>query len=63
MFEFRLSTNSMSNPVLTFDGHVIELFFDDLRNGSRRVHVGQMWQGEIFPANERGLPAPRHRCQ
>ena len=51
MFEFQLSTNSMSKPIVTFDGHVIEFFYDDLRNGSRRVHVGHLKSAEIIPVS------------
>jgi hypothetical protein len=32
-----------------YDGHVIEFFFDDLTNGSRRVHVGHIKSIEILP--------------
>ena len=39
----------MSKPIVIFDGHVIEFFFDDLTNGSRRVHVGHVKSIEIMP--------------
>jgi hypothetical protein len=32
-----------------FDGHVVEFFFDDLTNDSRRVHVGHIKSIEIIP--------------
>lgn len=49
MIELQLSTHSMSKPIVIFDGHVIEFFFDDLTNGSRRVHVGHVKSIEIMP--------------
>jgi len=49
MIELQLSTRSMSRPIVIFDGHVIEFFFDDLTNGSRRVHVGHIKSIEILP--------------
>ncbi len=49
MIELQLSTHSMSKPVVLFGGHVIEFFFDDLRNGNRRVHVGHIQSIEIIP--------------
>jgi len=39
----------MSRPIVIYDGHVIEFFFDDLTNGSRRVHVGHIKSIEILP--------------
>ena len=51
MIELQLSTHAMSKPILIFDGHVIELFFDDLREGSRRVHVGHIKSIEITPVS------------
>ena len=49
MIELQLSTKAMSKPIVIFDGHVIEFFFDDLTNGSRRVHVGHIKSMEILP--------------
>jgi hypothetical protein len=49
MIELRLSTHAMSKPIVIFDGHVIEFFFDDLTGGSRRVHVGHITSIEIIP--------------
>ena len=49
MIELQLSTHVMSKPIVIFDGHVIEFFFDDLTNGSRRVHVGHIKSIEIIP--------------
>jgi len=49
MIELQLSTHAMSRPIVIFDGHVIEFFFDDLTNGSRRVHVGHIKSIEIIP--------------
>jgi hypothetical protein len=51
MIELQLSTHSMSKPIVIFDGHVIEFFFDDLTNGSRRVHVGHIKSIEIIPVS------------
>ena len=48
MIELQLSTKAMSKPIVSFDGHVIEFFFDDLTNGSRRVHVGHIKSIEII---------------
>jgi len=49
MIELQLSTHAMSRPIVIYDGHVIEFFFDDLTNGSRRVHVGHIKSIEILP--------------
>ena len=51
MIELQLSTHSMSKPIVIFDGHVIEFFFDGLTNGSRRVHVGHIKSIEIIPVS------------
>jgi hypothetical protein len=51
MIELQLSTKAMSKPIMIFDGHVIEFFFDDLTNGSRRVHIGHIKSIEIFPVS------------
>ena len=49
MIELQLSTRSMSKPIIVFDGRVIEFFYDDLREGSRRIHVGHIKSIEIIP--------------
>ena len=49
MIELQLSTKSMSKPIVTFDGYVIDFFYDDLTNGSRRIHVGHIRSIEIIP--------------
>lgn len=49
MIELQLSTKAMSKPIVVFDGHVIEFFYDDLTHGSRRVHVGHLKSIEIIP--------------
>jgi hypothetical protein len=49
MFELQLSTHAMSKPIVTFDDHVIEFFYDDLTGGSRRIHVGHIKSIEIVP--------------
>jgi hypothetical protein len=51
MIELQLSTKAMSKPIVIFDGHVIEFFFDDLTNGSRRVHIGHIKSIEILPVS------------
>jgi hypothetical protein len=51
MIELQLSTHAMSKPIVIFEGHVIEFFFDDLTNGSRRVHVGHIKSIEIIPVS------------
>ncbi len=49
MIEAQLSIRSMLKPIVIFDGHVIEFFFDELRGGSRRVHIGHIKSVEIVP--------------
>jgi hypothetical protein len=49
MIELQLSTKSMSKPIVVFDGHVTEFFYDDLNYGSRRVHIGHIKSIEIIP--------------
>src|SRR5919197_5082134 len=49
MIELQLSTHAMSKPIVIFDGHVIEFFYDDLTHGSRRVHIGHIKSMEIMP--------------
>ena len=49
MIELQLSTKSISKPIVVFDGHVLEFFYDDLNHGSRRVHVGHIRSIEITP--------------
>jgi hypothetical protein len=51
MIELRLSTHAMSRPIGTFDGHVLEIFYDDLTHGSRRVHVGHIKSIELIPVS------------
>ena len=51
MIELQLSTRAMSKPILVFDGHVLEFFYDDLNHGSRRVHVGHIKSIEIIPVS------------
>ncbi len=42
MIELQLSTHAISKPIVLFDGHVLEFFFDELRGGSTRVHIGHI---------------------
>lgn len=49
MIEIQLSKNAMSKPIVIFDGHVLEFFYDDLTSGSRRIHVGHIRSIEIVP--------------
>jgi hypothetical protein len=51
MIELQLSTRSVSKPIVVFDGHVIEFFYDDFSNGSRRMHIGHVKSIEIIPVN------------
>ena len=51
MIELQLSTRSVSKPIVLFDGHVIEFFYDDLSNGSRRMHIGHIKSIEIVPVS------------
>ena len=51
MIEFQLSTKSMSRPIVVFDGHVLEFFYDDLRNDNRRMHVSHIKSIEIIPVS------------
>jgi hypothetical protein len=49
MIELQLSTKAMSKPIVIFDGHVIEFFYDALEYGSRRVHISHIKSIEIIP--------------
>ena len=49
MIELQLSTKAMSKPILVFDGHTLEFFYDDLREGSRRIHIRNIKSIEIIP--------------
>ena len=49
MIELQLSTKAMSKPIVMFDGHVLEFFYDALEYGSRRVHIGHIKSIEIIP--------------
>jgi len=51
MIETQLSTLSMLKPILVYDGHVIEFFFDELNGGTRRVHVGHIKSIEVVPVS------------
>ena len=50
MIEVQLTTRSMLKTIASFDGHVVEFFFDELRGGSRRVHVGHIQSVDLAPA-------------
>lgn len=50
MIEVQLSNRAASGPIIFFDGRVIELFSDDLREGSRRLHISHLQSVEILPA-------------
>ena len=49
MIELQFSTKAMSKPIVMFDGHIIEFFYDALEYGSRRVHIGHIKSIEIIP--------------
>jgi len=51
MIELQLSTHAMSKPIVLFDGHVLEFFFDELRGGSTRVHIGHIKSIQIIPVS------------
>ena len=51
MFELQLSTKAMSKPIIIFDGHVIEIFVDDLTIKSSRIHIGHIKSIEIIPVS------------
>ncbi|HLO15389.1 MAG TPA: hypothetical protein VK206_11200 [Anaerolineales bacterium] len=51
MIEAQFSIRSMLKPIVIFDGHVIEFFFDELQGGSRRIHVGHIKSLEIIPVS------------
>ncbi|HLO27487.1 MAG TPA: hypothetical protein VK249_00035 [Anaerolineales bacterium] len=51
MIEAQLSIRSMLKPIVIFDGHVIEFFFDELQGGNRRMHVGHIKSVEIVPVS------------
>ena len=51
MIEAQLSIRSMSKPIVIFDGHVIEFFFDELQGGNKRIHVGHIKSIEIVPVS------------
>jgi hypothetical protein len=51
MIEAQLSIRSMSKPIVIFDGHVIEFFFDSQQGGNRRIHVGHIKSIEIVPVS------------
>jgi hypothetical protein len=40
----------MLKTIAVFGGHVVEFFFDELRGGSRRVHVGHIKSLDLAPA-------------
>lgn len=42
MIELQLTSRSMLRTIAAFDGRIVELFFDELRGGSRRIHVGHI---------------------
>jgi hypothetical protein len=50
MIELKLTSRSMLKTIAVFDGHVLEFFFDELRGGSRRVHVGHIKALDLAPA-------------
>ena len=42
MIELQLTSRSLLRTIALFDGRIVEFFFDELRGGSRRVHVGHI---------------------
>jgi hypothetical protein len=49
MIEVQLTTRSMLKTFATWDGRVLEFFFDELKGGSRRIHVGHIRSIELSP--------------
>jgi len=49
MIEVRLTSRSVLKTIAVFDGHVVEFFFDELRGGSRRIHVGHVKSLDLAP--------------
>jgi hypothetical protein len=49
MIEVRLTSRDMMKTIAVFDGRVVEFFFDELRGGSRRVHVGHIKSIDLAP--------------
>jgi hypothetical protein len=42
VIEIQLTSSSMLKTIAVFDGRVVEFFFDELRGGTRRIHVGHI---------------------
>ncbi len=51
MIELQLSTKTVSKPIVTFDGHILEFFYDALEYGSRRMHIGHVKSVELVPVS------------
>jgi hypothetical protein len=49
MIEAQLTSRSILKTIAAFDGHVVEFFFDELRGGSRRIHVGHVKSLDLAP--------------
>ncbi len=49
MIELQLSTKAVAKPIVTFDGRVIDFFYDSLDYASRRIHIGHIKSIEIVP--------------
>src|SRR5215471_1119011 len=49
MIEIQLTSRSMLKTIAVFDGHIVEFFFDELRGGSRRIHVGHIKTINLTP--------------
>jgi hypothetical protein len=49
MIEVQLTTRSLLKTIATWDGRVLEFFFDELKGGSRRMHAGHIRSIEVTP--------------
>jgi hypothetical protein len=49
--DIRLSNLAMSKPILTYDGRVVEVFFDSMEGSSRRIHVGHIRTIALVPVS------------
>jgi hypothetical protein len=50
MIEVQLTSRSMLKTIAVFDGRVVEFFFDELKGGTRRIHVGHIRSLALAPA-------------
>ncbi len=64
MIEIQLSTRSVSKPIVQFDGHVIDFFFDSMDEPATRVHLAHIKSLEVVPvAHGKEKYALRINCE